>query len=212
MQVIGSTLYQDLVKKRRIDRQQTQLQWMSLLQAASETQSAALAGCAAYSLRYADFLYDLPLSSSQHTLADEDIPWLSMVLYGSVPMSTEAGNLTSDIDKLKLEWIENGSAPTYILTKESPTLLQDADYNELFTSCNDMWQERILEVYQDMVRRLQPIQNTTVIRHERPMEGVAVLTYANGYCVGINYMDAEMSYGEQTIPAKDYVVWQEVVL
>lgn len=209
VQTIGATLYQDLLKKRRTDREQTKMQWVSMLEEAAQG-SVALTECSAYSLKYTDFLYDLPLSSSLHTLADEDVPWLSMVLYGLVPMSTSVGNLSSDLDKTKLQWIENGSVPSYILTKESPTLLQDADYNELYTSCNDMWQERILAVYQDMSQRLQPVQNTTVVRHERPMEGLAVLTYANGYRVAVNYADTAVEYDGQTVPSKDYAVWQGV--
>ena len=137
---------------------------------------------------------------------DDAVPLVSMVLFGSVAISSDAGNLSSDLQHTKLKWIEFGSLPTFELTEQSPTLLRDTDYNHLFTSENNKWSQTATEIYAEFAERLSSVSGAYMTDHETTDTGLVVLTYSNGTVVVLNYSDSDLTYETLTVNSKDYTV------
>ena len=160
-----------------------------------------------YALSSVEQLYDIPMTSSMQQMTDETIPWYSMIIYGSIPYTTVAGNQAGDLGLLCLQWVEYGAMPYFELTENSSTALIDTTYNKLFSSQYEKWGKRIFEVYKDMSARLKDITGHAMVRHERVTQELVAITYENGYRVIINYGDSDAELYGKLVPARDYVVF-----
>lgn len=65
-----------------------------------------------YTLKYADYLFNIPVKSSGYHIGNETIPFFQMVVHGMIPYTSEPGNLAYDLKKQKLQWIEYGCLPS----------------------------------------------------------------------------------------------------
>lgn len=89
----------------------------------------------AYALPYADFLTEMPEGGSGYALLGESVPFYYLVVNGSIPYALEtAGNLSPDLQKTKLKWLEYGAAPYFLLSGESSEKLTDTAAESLFST------------------------------------------------------------------------------
>lgn len=172
-----------------------------------EDRKEAMIGANQYAYPYADFLYGLREESYGLSITDYAVPFVQMVLSGSIPYSTEgAGNLSYDLQLQKLKWIEYGSIPYFYLTYESALNLRDTDYDTLFSSTFDDWEQTVVDTYAEFKENLGIVYGQQIIDHRIITDDLIRVEYANGVAVYINYGNAEASADGVSIPAKDYVV------
>lgn len=203
-QEIGKRIYHDSNSKRPSNRQNTKAIWQDIL--SRKGSAVAVEGGNLYVLSTAQRLYDIPINSSKSHLADEDIPWYQMVVYGSIPYSAQPGNLSYDLEQLKLKWIEYGCTPHFELTQKSPTLLKNTNYNLLFTSENDKWKDRVIAIYREFAENLKPVRGAAILRHERIKDELVKITYDNQAIIWINYGLEDVQTEGLIIPSKSYLV------
>ena len=191
-ETLGVRLYQDQSKNNAVSRLETRFLWEEILSGSQK--ESAVEGGNLYSLKSAQRLYNAPVTASGSEISDREIPWFSMVVYGSVPYSAEPGNLTYDLEYAKLHWIEYGCQPHFELTENSPLLLQDTDYNELFTGKNEDWAARVLAVYREFQTEIWPYTTSAeggspvfFLRHEVLEDDLVRVTYSNGTQILLNY-------------------------
>ncbi len=72
-------------------------------------------GANAYTLYYLDYAYGLPVSASNHPIIEKSVPFLQIVLSGSVSYTMPALNTQADPDEYVLKAIETGSG-VYLIT------------------------------------------------------------------------------------------------
>ena len=172
-----------------------------------EDRKEAMIGANQYAYPYADFLYGLREESYGLAITDYAVPFVQMVLSGSIPYSTEgAGNLSYDLQLQKLKWIEYGSIPYFYLTYESALNLRDTDYDTLFSSTFDDWEQTVVDTYAEFKENLGIVYGQQIIDHRIITDDLIRVEYANGVAVYINYGNAEAGADGVLIPAKDYVV------
>ena len=208
-ETLGLRLYQDQNDDAVVTRADTRDLFEQML--AHQERENAVEGGNLYALRYAQQLYNVPISASGNEITDQEIPWFSMVVYGSIPYSAEPGNLAYDLNQIKLKWIEYGCMPHFELAENSPTLLQDTDYNELFTCKNEDWMDRVLTLYAEFQEEIWPHtveEEGTVFlsRHEILDEDLIRVTYSNGTVILLNYGDTAQTADGCTVEANDYQV------
>ena len=201
---LGLRLYQDQKKGAAVSRADTRQVWEKILSQPGQT---AVEGGNLYALSAAGMLYNIPVSTSGNEIIDREIPFFQMVVYGSIPYSGEPGNLTYDLTLTKLRWIEYGCLPHFELTQESPTLLRDTGYNDLFTCENQEWEDRVLDMYTELKTEVWPYTggDARMVGHEEEDELVRV-TYSNGTVIYINYGDTGRSVDGPEVQAMDYLV------
>lgn len=91
---IGSYTYYDYNAKMPVTRGETAGYMAKMLSTAREKiGSAAVQGGNAYVLAYADRLFDIPVDCSGHLVYDDSVPFYQIVVHGSIPYTSQPGNL-----------------------------------------------------------------------------------------------------------------------
>lgn len=202
---IGEILYGTFNSDSRISREKTAEYWKELL---SSADYSAAKGCNAYTFGCCDRLYDVVTNGEKLLICDENIPFTSMVLYGSVSMNSTPGNCAGDFNEEKLRWIEYGCSPCFEISEKSPKLLKDTDYNTLFFSRNESLKERIKATYKEFSENFEVLSDTYMIKHERISDTVVRLTFDNGFKILLNYADEQVTYDGNTVSAQSYCVYR----
>ncbi len=207
-ETLGSRLLQDMRDKAAVSRVDTRDVWQQIL---ASDKAPVVEGGNLYALAHAVSLYDIPMTSSLNQITDVSVPWYSMVVYGSIPFTSEPGNLSYDLNRTKLEWLETGCLPTFELSQNSPTLLQNTDYTRLFTCENEDWKERVTAVYKEFRTSVWP--HTTdesapvyMVKHTYLESGFVKTLYSNGTALYINYTESPKTADGYTVGAGDYLV------
>lgn len=175
----------------------------------SKSDKTSVEGGNLYLLDIADYLYNIPTSTSDNVLIDEEIPLFSMVAYGSIPYSSESGNNNSDYIQTKLKWLEYGCIPYFEITKESPQVLQNSDRNFLYSSRNDYWKEKIAECNKEWVEDLSEISGAYIVEHQKISNTLVKVQYSNDYYVLINYGEETVEFNGNNIEAESYILKRE---
>lgn len=204
---LGSYLYEDYEKTRRVTRYGFKQQAAEMLKKAKDAGvSTATDGFAPYLSAYTDYVFNLTSDSSHYMLLDEDVPFIQMVLHGYVAYSDAMpGNLSEDLQKTKLKWIEYGYMPTFMLTYQNSDRLKDTAFDLLFSSEYDLWKTEIIEMGKEFNERLSAVYASEMVTHGK-QDGVARVVYANGVSVIINYNETDVTVGDTVVKAMDYAV------
>ena len=200
MQDIGNSIYSNAYK----NNPHTRYEASKIFSKISKGNSAE--GGNLYLLSNASQLSDIPFESSMHVNTDESVPFYQMVVYGSIPYSSQPGNLYYDIDVIKLKWIEYGYTPSFEVTSKSTADLKETEYNRLFTALNSKWESKIIEIYKEFSEKLSVVQESYMIKHYCVSKGIYRVVYSNGYEIFINYNTEDFSLGNIKIKAMDYII------
>ena len=201
---VGKFLYDDFASGRQVMRTACAGNWQNLL--ASLDTSVAVETGNQYTLAYADYVYEIPCTDAQTIQNDQTIPFLQMVLHGSVVYSSDKGNLTSDMAKQKLKWIEYGCIPLFELTYQSASSLKYTDYTGLYTSYYEDWVETAVALYKEFNDELAGVWDSYIEEHRAIDDEVVVVTYSNGTNVYINYGETDVTVETVMVPALDYTI------
>ncbi len=169
-------------------------------------ENVAVSGGGLYTFSFADRLYAIPETDSGYYQCDAAVPFYSMVVHGYKSYSGTAANLSHDYRYQKLQFIETGSLPHFVVTENSPNLLQGTDYDGIYSSEYADWKEIILATYTDIAQRLGDHWSETIDRHERLSDSLVRITYGSGTAVLLNYGDSEVVQDGVTVPAMDFTV------
>jgi len=204
---IGRVVYNDYNRRASFTKSETVDVWRGMLnESAGETGRVAARGFNQYTFQSADFLYDVPMRSFGLNITDDHVPFVQMVLSGKIPFTGEPGNLSYDLNRQVLKWIEFGAVPTFTITYNDPIILRNTAYNYLFTSAFNSWEERILDIYEIFRTDLADIYGKQMVSHEILKRDVVRVEYENGVTIYINYTNDEVLVGDVLIPPVDYVV------
>ena len=204
---IGDYIYHDYNKKNPSSRSNTIATWSGMLEAAGKAgKSVAVEGGNKYVLKNSTRLYDIPIDSSNYHSSDETIPFYQMVVHGMLPYTSKAGNLSHNLDELKLKWVEYGCMPYFELTSERSIKLRNTEYNRLFTSHYGDWIKQAEDIYKEFNQRLKPVWSQRMVLHERVSEKLYRVVYSNYTTVYINYADHDAIVDGYKIGALDYLV------
>ena len=162
----------------------------------------------AYALASANEITDLPNTSNQFYLTDQDVPFYQAVLHGIVPYSLPALNQSNDWRVAFLQSVEYGANPAmkwmYAPNKEVKGILNDG-----FLLYYRDWIDRASELYARFTEFGNIVGAAKMKGHERLSKTLAKTVYDNGYAVYVNYAKTETAVGTKIIPAQDFVIVKE---
>lgn len=181
--------------------------WQTMLDSSKEKFGSAIAeGGNAYVLRSADIVMSIPTEDSGYQITTKSVPFYQMAVHGLVDFTGKAGNLSSDLQKDKLKWVEYGYLPYFELTYTGSEELMYTDYNTLYSSTYDAWLEEAASIYKDFNKNLTEVRNAYMVSHEEVAENVYKVTYDNGYVVYVNYNKENVTVDGETVEAEAYIV------
>jgi len=162
----------------------------------------------AYLWPWASALYDLPMNGSGFRLTDEEIPFLSMVLSGKMPLYSEYMNFQSDSDLWLLKHVEQGIRPSFLFTWEESILLQHTNSSHfystqytLFLSLFQEWHRQLGDVY-------GAIEGASILEHTRAGD-ITRVKWSNGTIIYLNFGQEDGVMDGIALAAMDYKVVQE---
>lgn len=163
----------------------------------------------AYLWKYTDKYLNMPISSSMYVYATSEIPFMTIVLKGSMKMYSEYVNFEANQTEFFLKLIETGVYPSFLLTYESPTVLQYTNSSWNYSSDYRQYVEVIARFNESLKTVNEKTSGAQIIKHEQNYDGVANLTkvtYSNGAIVYVNFSEDTVSADGETINGLDYKI------
>ncbi len=160
-----------------------------------------------YLWKYIDAYYDAPIESNKYAYMTDSIPFVELVLGGSVNLYSSYINYVSDYELMKLRLIEYGVNPSYLITKESTHYLRYTNSEFIYTSQYDLWKDTIVSLSKDVIDVLSEIESAQMISHRYVVSGVAEITYSNQITIYVNYTQNQVTVlPGVTVEARGYEV------
>ena len=201
----GKYLHSDYTINNEIVRDEVQQELEDTV--AGAKQNLLLDGQNLYLLKYASGIINIPVSNSQYVYETDSVPFLQMVLRGSVDYYAPYSNQGFYSDASVLKMIEYGAYPSFMVMSADNFSLNDTPLENYFSLNFNDWDERIYSVYNKVNEALAPVQGADMVSHTVAADGVYCSTYSNGCKVWVNYNDE--SYVTTTgieVPQSGYVV------
>ena len=203
---IGKKVYHDY-NYGKTDRYETVEKWIDILNRTHKSNdSIGIHSGNQYSLKYTDFLLNIPIEDSGYYISDYCIPFYQMVVHGLIPYSSEPGNYAFDFDKQMLKWIEYGCIPYFRVTEKEPELLKYTTANDLYSSEFDFWFKNIIDAY-NKISRIGNVWKQKIKRHDRIDKDFICITYENDDRIYINYSETENKKIDGIVVTPKNFIW-----
>lgn len=206
---IASDVNSDFRKNQVVDRQVAKdfvLETLAYLD--SETSSIGFDSPNAYAWKYADSITNLPLGTSGHRIADEEIPFIQIVLSGTISYTGSVINTSGNDRYQMLKAVETGAGLYFKWIYSDNTEVMDMSGEEpleLYSLYYGDWIDTAAEYYSLMTEKVEGLIGTEIIAHEKLQYNVYKTTYSGGSVI-VNYNDYEVTIGDVTIAAEDFEV------
>lgn len=155
-----------------------------------------------YTLKNALLVSNIPMGVSyDETAAYSSIPFVQMILHGTVEYTGEYLNLASNYDATLLRALEYGALPSFKWTNNE-YIPKDADSSLLYY---DNWTTQALEIYNTFNAVMADLRGARMTDHRIIQNGVSCTEYNNETYLYVNYTDADVTYNNLTIKAGSYL-------
>ena len=178
--------------------------YMDAVKAAHENSNLVMETPNAYLWEYADAFLDMPLSSSDYLYLDQEIPFLSMVLKGVVPMYSEYVNFEANKTENFLQMVESGMYPSFYVAAEDSSKLIYTNSNNLYSLEYASYRDTIAEYDAAMRALAEKTGSACIVKHEILDNGLVKVTYDNGVRIYVNYTESDLSADGLTVNALSY--------
>ena len=121
----------------------------------------------AYVWKYVDHILGVSLDSSRYNFASESVPFIGVVLHGSINFAGEPLNMEGDLRYAMLKAIENGASPYFILAYQNTEILkEDKQLSKYYSIQYKIWQNDIISTYNELNDLLGDVQDKYIVAHE----------------------------------------------
>jgi len=191
---------------RTVSREETRIEMMTIAAEMAEDFHVVMYAPFDYLWRYTSGVTHVPISGSGFTFAHRNIPFMSIVLRGYMPMYSTFVNLNEAPRNFLLQLAETGIMPNFVITTEDNMLLMDTALDRVFTSMFDDWSETIVEYYFALRDLHVHTAYATITSHTLLETNFVRVTYSNGVAVYVNYSNQTRTFGGVTVPPTSFVV------
>lgn len=196
--------YSDFNNENMISRPETVELLEEHLKSLSAEADLLIENGAQYTFAYTQKMSGVSSDCSHYRIADESVPFLQMVLHGSMKLYTSPINLASNYEVAVLRAIEYGMLPNFQVTYEDSSVLKNSEYTDNYASGYESWRDDILETYAKINESLSGLVDVAITGHAQMAEQVYATTYATGDVVYVNYSSSDVTVGNVTVPAHGF--------
>ena len=158
----------------------------------------------AYLWKNTDAFLDMPLGTSDYIYIDQEIPFLSMVFKGIVPMYSDYVNFEANKEEYFLQMVEAGVYPSFYITEKDSSALIYTNSADKYSTKYTTYKDSIIN-YDSQLRQLSTtLGDATIEKHERFDNDVAKVTYSNNAVVYVNYSSQDQTVDGVTVKALSY--------
>jgi hypothetical protein len=168
-----------------------------------------------YLWKYTDRYLKSPVGTSQYVFQTDAVPFLQMVLRGTMEVYGPYSNFSFYTQSDILRMIDYNISPAFILTKKPSYHLSSTSSAELYSTEFDQYEELIKKVYGQVNEALSQVIGYTWTDRIVLENGVIQNTYTKGSetkTIIINYTDENVTYDLKTVaPLSASVISSEEV-
>lgn len=203
---ITDTLFSYSSKGSYYSRSDTLASFLNTISTVNDRLDLVMESPNAYLWKYTDAFLDMPLGSSDYLYVDQDIPFLSLVLKGILPMYSEYVNFEANKTENFLQMVESGIYPSFYVTWEGTSDLIYTNSNDLYSLEFSNYSDTIIE-YDAQLRALaERTDGSHIILHETLDSGLVKVSYDNGVIIYVNYTENDLTADGVTVEALSYKV------
>jgi hypothetical protein len=153
-----------------------------------------------YMLPYAESFINTPVVNSQFLFQSDTVPFLQIVLSGTMPMFAPYANISfsSPIDVLK--HIDYNIYPSFLLTGYENHYLMQTTLVDLNSTAYSSWENQIIFIYEQINSVLRNVIGQEFLSREVLQEGVVRNGFETGAII-INYSAEDFFYNDVLVPA-----------
>jgi len=148
--------------------------------------SGIVEGGCDYGIVGVNHITDAP-SNSSGLFGGDTIPLWEIALHGIVRYNFTPMNLRRDWDYEFLKNLEYGALPSAMITHNSPILIRETFYKELFSSKFSDWADDLKKEYNLINKTLGNLQYQFIIEHREIARHIYETTYEDGTKIIVNY-------------------------
>lgn len=151
-----------------------------------------------YLWKYTDRYLQSPVSTSQYVYETDTVPFLQMVLHGTMEVYAPYSNFSFYTDEAMLRMIDYNISPSFILTAEPSYLLASTTSAEFYSTEYEQYKTLITSIYNKVNDTLSQVQGYEWIGRNVLEDGIIENIYTDGTekkVVIINYTEDSYTYG-----------------
>ena len=195
-------VYSDFDSRNMISREESLTMLQKLLEQVGQKQDLLLAYSGVYAMGYTQKMSGVATDSSHYRVVEHTVPFLQMVLHGSMKLYCDPINLASNPEEAALRAIEYGMLPNFQVTYQPSSVLKKSEYTDNYASGYESWREDILKAYAMAKGCLDGLLDQAMVSHVQVADGVYATTYENGDVVYVNYTQSNVTIDGVTVPAR----------
>ncbi len=196
---VGFTLLSDYENGDLTDRRTVRESVQANIERLSESSPVFIDASHDYLWHLADAIYNVPTQHSQFVFETDVVPFMQIVLSGSVPMFSPYQNFSTQEARTILSLIDYNLYPSFLVTKESSSELMDSNTQNIYFSEFESLKPDIQETYLTLKEVLDPVRGVRIESREIPEVNVSVTTYENGMQIVTNYSTRVIEYNGVTV-------------
>jgi hypothetical protein len=136
---------------------------------------------------YTDRFIDTPMFSSRFLLQTDMVPFLQLVLNGTMEMYSPYVNFSFYTDRDILRIIDFNVSPSFLITQLPSYHLAQTNSSDFFSTEFIQFEELIHSVYEQVNEALRHVIGADWVNREILENGAVVNSYSNGVSIIINY-------------------------
>ena len=162
-----------------------------------------------YLWKYTDRYLQSPVGTSQYVYETDSVPFLQMVLNGTMEVYAPYSNFSfySQADMLKM--IDYNISPSFVLTQQPSYLLASTTSCDYYSTEFDQYEDLINTIYTTVNDVLSKVKGCEWIGRKVLDDGVIANEYTSNdgeKTVIINYTDEEVTINGESVPAQSATV------
>ncbi len=165
---LGSALNSDFDEDEPYNREDAKEFTVEAFKHFSENYSEVMTdGGNAYVWKYVDHILGVSLDSSRYNFSAEAVPFIGVVLHGSIKFAGEPLNMEGDLKYAMLKAIENGASPYFVLSYQNTQVLKEDEILSKYYSIRyDIWNDDIIDTYTELNDLLCDVQDKYIVGHQ----------------------------------------------
>jgi hypothetical protein len=197
--MLGNALYSDYTIPENT-RQDTARRFEDIARTASAKTSVLVSSGNAYALPYADFVCDIPMSSSGYNVTDMTFPFYQIALNGLVPFCGTPINESANPERAALLSLAWGCSISFRVAASVPDIIKNSRHNAVMAADYALWEEDILRWY-GMMKDVERITaGSRLMSVDILQNGVYLSVFENGAKLYTNINSREVLYKGHEIP------------
>ncbi|MGM9643171.1 MAG: DUF5696 domain-containing protein [Eubacteriales bacterium] len=165
---LGTDLNSDFDEDEPYNREDNKKYTMNIFSKMDEDYDLVMTeGANAYTWKYVDYIINVPLDSSRYNMSSNSVPFIGVVLHGSVQFAGTPLNMEGNIGYSMLKAIENGAGLYFILCYENyEELKEDHILSEYYSVRYDILKDDVVRYYTILNDLTKDLQLSKIVGHK----------------------------------------------